>query len=194
MSSILRFLLICNFFWLGAMTANAEYINGLKTWITDEPYSVGIFHYDAFQDSWGWTRNGLVFRCNQTGTSPTVNRVDLYCPQIETGLALTRNSVLMEGPDGTYTYSGKWDDRRFWYYQADGFVGRFFMKDNHEWVEQQWRNDVLVATYTFRETNRNDNLVYLVDFSRDVSVALGYEQSYLRIGAEPWRELYRGGW
>jgi hypothetical protein len=188
-------LIIAGFTFSFASASYAERINGLKTWVANDRSGVGMLHYDALSNGrWGWTTNGNVFYCTRTGGNDQAFTVELYCPQIDYRFVLTRTQLSLTSQGGTVTYPGQWDDRRFWYYNAGGVTGRFFLKDRFEWEEDQWTGSAQTATYHFKETSRDDNYIYINDASRDVWVALGNSQTYIKFGNGTWSVLYSGTW
>lgn len=74
------------------------------------------------------------------------------------------------------------------YYEHDH--GGFLLEDN-EWVEYSW--DPNAASFTFEETGRDREWIYLHDASRNLDIALPMGEGYMMV-REPadtdWRELY----
>lgn len=177
----------------GTLPAHAEHINGFKTWTGDDRATVGMLHFDASSSNrYGWTTNGRTFDCVGTTNDLANYHREIYCPSINYTFNLYRTYLTLRSSGGTVTYAGHWDDRRFFYYKSN--TGRFALKDGFVWEETQYANGNVAATFKFKETQRDDNFIYMYDSSRNVSVAISKTKVFVKIASGPWTEYYTGSW
>jgi len=186
-------LFVIALFWSGP--SRAEHINGLKTWMANDRETAGYLHYDAMNPGrFGWTTNGRTFDCAHVRTDAASFFAEVYCPTINYRFYLSRTQMQIQSSGGTTTYAGQWDDRRFWYYTSGATTGRFWLRDTWEWTEQQWVNDQIVNTFTFKEYGRDADFVYVYDASRNIEVAIGKTKVFVRTRGAAWTHFYNGSW